>query len=99
MEKGGCVYFLTNHSNEVLYVGVTSNLKIRIQQHQTKEFSNSFTAKYNCNKLVFYELFSSIDEAIAREKNIKNWKREWKNELINSKNRHWKDLSEEIQDW
>ena len=99
MEKGGCIYFLTNKTNEVLYIGVTSDLKVRIYQHQTKEFQNSFTAKYNCNKLVFYELFSSIDEAIAREKNIKNWKREWKNELIEGFNPNWDDLSKEVNNW
>ena len=99
MEKGGCIYFMTNKNNEVLYVGVTSDLKVRIYQHKTKEFQNSFTAKYNCNKLVFYEAFSSIEEAIAREKNIKNWKREWKNKLIESTNPNWDDLSEEVEDW
>jgi len=83
----------------VLYVGVTSDLVTRIHQHKTKEFSNSFTAKYDCNKLVYYELFHSIEEAIDREKKIKNWKREWKDNLVNKMNPEWNDLSEEIEKW
>lgn len=99
MEKGGCIYFMTNKNNEVLYVGVTSDLKLRLFQHKTKQFPKSFTAKYNCNKLVYYETYSSIEEAIAREKNIKNWKRVWKNELIENINPNWDDLSKEVESW
>ena len=80
---------MSNVHNTVLYLGVTSDLRIRIYQHQTKEFSNSFTAKYNCDKLVYYEIFDSIEEAIAREKTLKNWKREWKNDLVNKMNPKW----------
>jgi len=87
---------MTNKYNNVLYVGVTSDLVSRIYQHQTKEFKNSFTDKYNCNKLVYFEYYSSIEEAIAREKNIKNWKRAWKDELINKENPDWLDLSDSI---
>jgi len=90
---------MTNTYHTVLYVSVTSNLVQRVQQHQNKEHPKSFTAKYNCNQLVYYESFSSIVEAIAREKNIKNWKREWKDELINSINPEWKDLSDEVLSW
>jgi putative endonuclease len=82
MEKGGCIYFMANNYNTVLYLGITSDLQTRIYQHKNKEFPHSFTAKYNCNKLVYYETYTSIEEAIAREKNLKSWKREWKNELI-----------------
>ena len=57
---------------------VTSNLFIRIRQYKNKEYKNSFTEKYNCDKLVYYESYSRIEEAIGREKNIKNWKRERK---------------------
>ncbi len=99
MERGGCVYIMTNKNNTVLYVGVTSDLKDRVYKHQTKHFKTSFTAKYNLNKLVYFEVFSSIVEAIAREKNIKNWKREWKIELINSINPEWKDLSDDVLSW
>lgn len=77
----------------MLYVGVTSDIKIRVHQHKSKYYPSSFTAKYNCTKLVYFECFLSIEEAIAREKNIKNWKRVWKNELINKSNPNWDDLS------
>jgi len=80
-----------------LYVGVTSDLFVRIQEHKTKRFPKSFTAKFNCDKLVCYESYSTIEEAIAREKNIKNWKREWKDELITRMNPDWLDLSETIE--
>ena len=97
MERGGFIYFMSNTHNNVLYLGVTSNLYIRIHQHKTKEFPNSFTAKFNCDKLIYFEYYSSIEEAIGREKNIKNWKREWKNELVNKLNSKWLDLSDEIE--
>ena len=80
-----------------MYVGVTSDLFVRIQEHKTKRFPKSFTAKFNCDKLVCYESYSTIEEAIAREKNIKNWKREWKDELITRMNPDWLDLSETIE--
>lgn len=60
-----------------------------------KLYSDSFTSKYNCNKLVYFEEFESIQSAIAREKQLKNWKREWKNELVSSKNPGWEDLAKE----
>jgi putative endonuclease len=96
MKKGGCVYILTNAHNNVIYVGVTSDLITRIHQHKSKIFPDSFTAKYNCDKLVYYESFHSIEEAIGREKNIKNWKREWKDALINEMNTDWQDLSDNL---
>ena len=86
MERGGCVYILTNHTNTVLYIGVTSDLYFRIVEHREKKYPDSFTAKYNCSKLVYYEQFESIDEAIAKEKQLKNWKRAWKINLINQHN-------------
>ena len=99
MEKGGCIYFMTNRDNKVLYIGVTSDLKIRLYQHKNKEYPKSFTAKYNCNKLVYFESFQSIEEAIAQEKRIKDWKRVWKNELISKTNPTWEDLSADIESW
>ena len=84
MKKGGCIYFMTNAHHTALYVGVTSDLISRVNQHKTKEFPKSFTAKYNCNKLVYYESFHTIEDAIARKKNIKDWKREWKDALVNA---------------
>jgi len=89
------VYFLTNNYNNVLYLGVTNNIIRRIAEHKAK-INPGFTYKYNCDKLVYYETFTSITAAIAREKQLKNWKREWKNKLINDSNPEWKDLSEEI---
>ncbi|WP_316805748.1 GIY-YIG nuclease family protein [Pedobacter agri] len=92
MERGGCVYILTNSNHTVLYIGVTSNLFSRIIEHKEKKYPQSFSAKYNCNKLVYFEQFPSIDEAIAKEKQLKNWRRSWKINLINDNNPEWKDL-------
>ena len=92
MQYGGAIYILTNRSNTVLYIGVTSDLYARVIQHRDKVFPDSFTAKYNCHKLVYYESFSRIEEAIATEKIMKKWKRQWKLNLINQINPEWKDL-------
>ena len=88
---------MTNASNNVLYVGVTADLIVRVDQHKTKAFPDSFTAKYNCDKLVYFEPYHRIEEAIAREKNIKDWKREWKDALVNKVNPHWRDLYDELE--
>ena len=95
MEKKGYVYFMTNGNNKVLYVGVTNSLKRRMFEHAEGRGAE-FTRKYNCSKLVYYETFPSIDQAIAREKQIKHFKREWKNELVEKINPQWKDISEDI---
>ena len=92
MQFGGTVYILTNIHNEVLYIGVTSDLFTRIPEHINKVYPNSFTAKYNCSKLVYYETFGRIEDAIAREKVLKKWKRAWKDKLITEFNPEWKDL-------
>jgi putative endonuclease len=92
MEKGGCVYIMTNVFNTVLYIGVTSNLFSRVDEHKTKAYPKSFTAKYNCNKLVYYKMYSTIDEAIGMEKRLKKWNRAWKIQLINKNNPLWLDL-------
>jgi putative endonuclease len=97
MKRGGSVYILTNISNDVLYIGVTADLFFRLQEHKNKKYTDSFTSKYNCNKLVYYENFTTIDEAISREKQLKNWHRRWKENLIESVNPIWKDLSEQIE--
>lgn len=97
MQRGGTVYILTNVSNNVLYIGVTSDLYFRICEHKEKRYPDSFTAKYNCNKLVYYETFSTIEEAIAKEKKLKNWHRDWKISLITNVNPVWEDLFEEIK--
>jgi putative endonuclease len=99
MKYGGCVYIMTNFHNTVLYTGVTSDLPKRVYQHKTKEYKNSFTAKYNCDKLVWHEWFSRIEDAIAREKQIKAGSRRKKEDLIHGMNTHWKDLWEKVNNW
>ena len=97
MKHGGCVYIITNQYNKVLYTGVTTELRARIWEHKTKFYPESFTAKYNCNKIVWYEILPRI-EAIEREKQIKGGSRKDKEALIKSINPTWKDLWEDIQD-
>lgn len=96
--KPGFVYIMTNKSQTVVYVGVTSNLPQRILEHKEKRYPNSFSARYNTSILVYYEQFQMIGDAIAREKQIKAGSRKAKNELIWSKNPTWNDLFEEIKD-
>ena len=87
-------YILTNKSNTVVYTGVTGDLERRLFEHKNK-LIDGFTARYNVTKLVYYTSSSNIDDAIAYEKVIKGWRREKKNQLIESVNPTWKDLSEE----
>jgi putative endonuclease len=89
---------ITNQNNTVIYTGVTSDLNGRIWEHKTKFFPKSFTAKYNCDKIVWYEVFPTIMEAIEREKQIKAGSRKKKEVLINKLNPLWNDLWEEIRD-
>jgi len=70
-QRGGCVYIMTNARHTVLYTGVTSDLVSRVWQHKNKVYPDSFTAKYSCVKLVYYEFYSHIEEAISAEKLIK----------------------------
>ena len=86
------VYILTNASRTSLYTGITSTLPDRIDEHKSKAYSG-FTSKYNVNRLVYYEAFSSVDDTIAREKQIKGWRRTKKVVLIESMNPKWDDLS------
>ncbi len=86
---------MSNMCNSVLYIGVTNDLHRRVFEHKSKKIKG-FTYKFNCNKLVYLEEFNHIEEAIKREKQLKNWKREWKNDLITKMNPEWKDLS---TDW
>jgi putative endonuclease len=92
MKRGGSVYILTNYTRSVLYIGVTADLINRITQHKNKFFPGSFTAKYNCEFLVYYEHYMRIEEAIIREKQMKEWRRIWKEDLINKFNPNWVDL-------
>ena len=94
------VYIMTNKSNNVLYTGVTSDLQTRCLEHMSKRYPNSFTAKYNVNKLVYYERFEDINEAIAREKQIKGGSRKKKIDLVEYNNPRWNDLYEtKIVNW
>ena len=96
MERDGAVYIITNKHNKVLYTGVTSNLKTRIFEHKEKVHPNSFSSKYNLNKLVYYQGFYNIEEAIAEEKRIKGGSRKKKTILIETANPKWDDLSNQL---
>ena len=86
------VYIMTNKMNTVLYTGVTNDLMRRVYEHKNKLDIKSFTARYNVNKLVYYETINSIQSAIEREKQIKAGSRKKKEDLINEFNPDWKDL-------
>ncbi|MBN8707083.1 MAG: GIY-YIG nuclease family protein [Bacteroidetes bacterium] len=86
------VYMLANQKNGTLYVGVTNNLQKRIQEHKNEIF-DGFTKKYHIHSLVWFDTTSDIESAILKEKQLKNWQREWKIELIEKENPEWKDLS------
>ena len=96
MKKGGAVYILTNKGNTTLYTGVTSNIIKRLYEHRQGIYSKSFTSKYRLNKLVYYEVFLNIEDAIAREKQIKGGSRSKKENLILSINPNWNDLSKDV---
>ena len=90
------VYIMTNSHNTVLYAGVTNSLIRRGYEHKEKLNSSSFTKKYNINKLVYYEIFNNVNDAISREKQIKAGSRQKKIDLINKNNPNWKDLYSEL---
>ena len=92
---GYYVYILSNKHKNVLYVGVTNNLKRRVQEHKDK-LVPGFTKKYNVDRLMYFETFSYIVQAIDREKQIKKYSREKKDNLIDDKNSDWEDLYETI---
>ena len=92
------VYILANYQKTVLYVGVTNDLEIRIAQHIEGNNIKSFTYKYKCYHLVYYERFQYINDAIDREKELKGWSRMKKNALIESENREWQFLNDEIRE-
>ncbi len=87
------VYIMTNKPNGVIYIGVTDNIERRVKEHKNKVYSKSFTARYNCEVLVYFEEFENGKEALIREKQFKKWKREWKIKLIEEMNPSWSDLS------
>ena len=91
------VYFLTNKTKTVLYVGVTNNLRERLYFHENPEANTkAFTARYKVCFLIYYEQFFDIEDAIKREKQIKGWRREKKETLINTFNKEWEFLNKEI---
>jgi len=85
------VYIITNNHNTTLYIGVTSDLTKRVYQHKNK-LIHGFSAKYNLTKLVYFEQFEDMANAIVREKRLKEWHRPWKNRLISEFNPLWLDL-------
>jgi len=89
------VYILASKKNGTLYIGVTNDLIKRVWEHKNK-FVDGFSEKYSVDKLVYYEIFEEIENAILREKRLKKWNREWKIELIESKNPGWNDLYFEL---
>ena len=84
---------MANKNNTVIYVGVTSNLLKRVYQYKTKTYKG-FTYKYNCDKLIYFEEFDDINQAISREKQIKSGNRKRKESLVNTDNPEWNDLSD-----
>jgi putative endonuclease len=93
--KSYFVYILASKTNGTLYIGVTSNIQRRLEEH-INGLAESFTSKYGLKRLVYLEEYQNPTDAIKREKQLKNWKRLWKLNLINAQNPAWKDLSEDI---
>ena len=92
--KAGYIYIMSNKNRTTFYIGVTSDLEKRVLEHKSGDGAK-FTDKYNCTSLVYYETILDIKQAIQREKQLKNWHREWKLNLIKELNPELKDLSEE----
>ena len=89
------MYIITNKKDGVLYIGVSNDLERRMFEHKNK-LVEGFSSRYNIDKLVYFEVYQYISNAIKREKNLKKWKRDWKINLIVEENADWKDLS---NDW
>jgi len=96
MKSGDCVYIMTNKRNGTLYIGSTSDIIGRVFEHKTKVYPKSFTAKHNLNKLVYVEWYDSLENMVARERQLKEWNRNWKIRLIIKQNPDWKDLYDGI---
>ena len=95
MAKSFFVYMMTNRPGGTLYTGVTSDLVTRVAQHRAG-IGSAFTAKYNLKRLVWFEAAETAEAAIVREKQLKNWRRAWKIELIEAMNPEWRDLWPEM---
>ena len=89
------VYIVASYKNRVLYIGSTSNLQKRIWEHK-EGLIEGFTKKYNVNRLVYYEVHEEAETAFKRERNMKEWKRDWKIELIEKDNSKWRDLYDDL---
>lgn len=87
------IYIMSNKAQGVIYIGVTNNLIERVKEHKLKLYPNSFTAKYNCDKLIYFEDCDDGFEATKREKQLKKWKRDWKIKIIEDMNPSWMDIS------
>ncbi|MBR5693068.1 MAG: GIY-YIG nuclease family protein [Fibrobacter sp.] len=98
MQKRSYVYIMTDSKNCTMYVGVTADLKKRMQYHLST-YNRGFTSKYNVHRLVYYEVYSDIRDAIVRESQLKNWKRVWKNALVMSKNPTWEDMLPQVLEY
>lgn len=94
-QKHPAVYILTNRRNGTLYIGVTSNLPQRLQEHKDRTVEG-FTKKYGLHLLVYYEVHADMRTAVTREQQMKKWNRRWKVRLIESMNPEWRDLTEDI---
>ena len=90
------VYILSNNHRNVIYTGITNDLVRRVYEHKKHLDKGSFTSRYNVENLVFYEVTTDVDSAIAREKQIKGWNRKRKEKLIEAKNPNWNDLYESV---
>ena len=93
--KNYFVYILANKRNGTLYIGVTSDLKKRVYEHRGN-LIEGFTKRYNVHMLVYYEITEDVKNAIIREKQLKEWRRKWKLELIEKNNPEWKDLYDSL---
>ena len=98
MQHNYFVYILTNVNKTSLYTGVTNDLQKRVYEHKNNFNAKSFTSKYNCYYLIYFERFGNIEHAIAQEKRIKGWSRKKKEVLISEFNPKWNFLNEEIND-
>ena len=92
MKSGGYVYIMASKRMGTLYVGSTSDLIGRVWEHKNKVYPKSFTAKYKCDKLVYYEYYESLEYMVKRERQLKEWNRNWKIKIIVEKNPNWNDL-------
>jgi putative endonuclease len=93
--KQPITYIISNKNNNVLYIGVTSHLQKRIWEHKEKLVAG-FSKKYNVDKLVYFEIHTTMEDAILREKQLKKWNKDWKLRLIKEQNPNWRDLYEDI---